>query len=1283
LGTALHHSRDPRICCLGAAALLLALAIPGSAQKPGAAPTPAAAPSSGVHILSVHGYPELHVDGHPFFIHAASFPYYRIPEDLWSHSLDRYRDLGINTIDLRIPWNWHELHEGDFDFDGHTQARRDLRGLLRMISEKGFRLIARPGPTIGDEWRNGGYPDWLLRNEDYKLPAVEQIAGFYPLAARIQATDPEAAAKKWISNATHMRYAALWLAAVAHELTPYNSSRTVTISLRPAHEGDSTNQQSSGPLLFVFLDNTAALDAAGHDPATYWQYIKTLRDALTTGGIEALFVVTASHAENGFEQDATGSSIAIAGQWFLSPDTRSQVENTKSNRLRLQDSDAQTLALLTQSLRTQPDFPAFLSDFQAGWFTPWDDAGPPRSPPFQTLLSSRWLLAQGAAGIEYSPLQDSLTPPGYQTARASRSYRWDAALDLSGVRQARATAVERNAQLLEPWGEFLASAHPRASIGLVDWRGGLSRVEGLPPLSAESAAEESRVTLRQIQRVAFVAGLPVELADPAIQPVDSLLHYPVLLLMIPRAFHGTAFLPAGTQTALLDYVRRGGTLVCIADVPAGRVFDEALRDATWTQLAEGMKATKLGQGQVIDWGKDFYSWVDPTENFESDQAHPEAGEAMAELHNLVQQVGIRSPIIQAPGQSGALLVQELLPNESSGPLGAPDDDCSLRRPHCGEGLLSVTNWSSNAPVQENLRILPPNVNARGGSESDYVELPVEVPIGESLMLPLNTPLCPQDARPDACSDRVVAAGAELLGAVRDGKALRLSFYAPTNATILLRLRAAPASVDLPSQLPVPKPKIERRAPRLPTSDISVVEPPPPMDSQSGFAFPERTLEGKYDKVTGIFTVVLPRGAAPSFRRELQIHLPYTPDAPEQKKPAKRRGNGYRYTIPDAVRLPLGEGSALSTIPPLIVLNRDRSPQLSIDAENLNDSPLTVQATVDGTLHGSETLRITELGDEIETIRMHSNGPVDLPQNGISEGKLTLTGDHPGYRDSPISFISADGDAPIHYQFDFERSGETNWVLENGRVRLILLPIAGGQAVALVDKSSGYNLTTMVGGMRDFLRFPKSDETLPEPMIDVPYAAEWQTAANNSGERMVARWPQGVPGLGSIVKTIRMDGKDGKDTIETDYEIGRSFSRDATGAAVDTTAQTNLVTAFSVPASALQSEKTQLCWGGAPDHQDSNSGIVSNATGVAELCKEFEEDGDPIVIPPGFAKLEVRSPGRPTLKLEWKSPGAADFDRVTIEQKNYSVRIALAFPSVTDGTNAAHFVVRYTIVRPAQ
>ena len=79
-----------------------------------------------MEIVSNSGEPKLRVGGVPFFVHAAQFDYFRIPPDLWPRSLLRYRDLGINTIDIRIPWNWHEPQDAKFDFDGHTNPNRDF-----------------------------------------------------------------------------------------------------------------------------------------------------------------------------------------------------------------------------------------------------------------------------------------------------------------------------------------------------------------------------------------------------------------------------------------------------------------------------------------------------------------------------------------------------------------------------------------------------------------------------------------------------------------------------------------------------------------------------------------------------------------------------------------------------------------------------------------------------------------------------------------------------------------------------------------------------------------------------------------------------------------------------------------------------------------------------------------------------------------------------------------------------------------------------------------------------
>ena len=128
-------------------------------------------PPRGVEIVEHGGYPELRVDGAPFFIHSASFFYYRIPRDQWESLLKNYHSNGINTLDLYIPWDWHEPKQDEFDFDGHTNPRRNLRALLTLIAQEGFKLIARPGPEILNEWRHGGYPGWLLE----RPPGIPEI----------------------------------------------------------------------------------------------------------------------------------------------------------------------------------------------------------------------------------------------------------------------------------------------------------------------------------------------------------------------------------------------------------------------------------------------------------------------------------------------------------------------------------------------------------------------------------------------------------------------------------------------------------------------------------------------------------------------------------------------------------------------------------------------------------------------------------------------------------------------------------------------------------------------------------------------------------------------------------------------------------------------------------------------------------------------------------------------------------------------------------------------------
>ena len=1219
--------------------------------------TQTAGANAGVHVVSVNGYPELRVDGRPFFVNAAQFDYFRIPRDLWSKSLDRYRQLGINTIDLRIPWNWHEPKEGEFDFDGHTNSRRDLHGLLELISQDGFRLIARPGPTIGDEWRNGGYPDWMLSRAEFEMSKEQDLSGLYPPGERLAHLNAEAGAALWLANATHLQYARLWLAAVAKQIAPYASNKT------------------PGNLLFVILDDSAYQAGAGLNGGKYAEYLKAIRDALAGDGVEAIFAVAAAYAQDGVAPSVEKSGIFVTGDWF-SNDAAFAKGDDGAKTVRLRDSDAQRLSLLTQTLRTKSSFPAILSDFQAGWFTPADDAQPKISPPANTLLASRWLMAQGLGGIEYSPLQETLTPPGYEVASVNREFRWDAALDLSGEPQPRAHALERNAKMLEMWSEFLASAHPRPEIGLVDWRSGLFELDRSAVEIPEGTLIDASTLAMKVERVAELAGNPMAMVDPANQPADVFRHYPVLLLIIPDSLRGRDFLPERTQKALLEYVRQGGTLLCNPERPAGQTFDEQLRGIPTESDKKGLGTIKLGSGKIVFWSKDFYSWADTDESFAASLERQEANWAISELQAVSQSEGLRPPVIQQASNVIALRVAELLPNAQDEQFGAAAKDCASH-PRCVAGLLSATNWSGDA-VQETLKILSPGASAMAAANADYTELPVQIPAHESLMLPLNFPLCSSGAGADGCPDRIVAAGAELLNTSRDTKALTLTFYAPTTATILMHLRSAPTKVDIPAEPGTSAEATERRARLRERGEQAgrYVEgiPIPPDPREFGADFPERNLEGRYDKATGIYEVVMPRGAAPDFSRKIEFHLNYVPDVPEEKKPAKQRGRGYQYSVADAVRLPLGEGTSLPTDPPLILLDKDRNGQLLLQASNLDDSSLTLQGTVSGPAQGSESLQMDQHQETIETVKLRASGSPDPADTTLLAGSVNVSGGHGGDRSSPVRFLVAEDATPVHYEYDFERSGSPDWVLENNHLRLIVQPAAGGEIVALVEKQSGVNLTTTSGSLRDLMQLAKGSDaasgSLLDMMFNVPYFPDWRISKNDAAIHLTAVWPKSAPLSGEIEKTIRMFQKDERDAVEVEYQFHPA------AAAGDQRAEAAAapVSAFSVPAIAQSPETTQFCWFAGADQKTTQSSSQANSAQPAPTCVPFVPAGAPIVLPAETRRLEIRSLGRPTLGMEWTA------GRVALEQKQFSARVLFEIGPPPGKSASANWksTLRYTV-----
>jgi Glycosyl hydrolases family 35 len=1222
--------------------------IPSAGNLALAAPQDASAANdlSGARIVQDQGWPELQVDGKPFFVHGAAFDYFGVPQDLWAHSLDRYREMGINTIDLTIPWNWHEPSEGEFDFDGHTNPRRDLRGLLRLIADRGFRLIVHAGPQMTATWRLAGYPEWLVRRPEYGMTAEQLADGAEPHMAEEFHRDAEAAAGEWLARQSFVRAREEWIAALARELAHYDSQKKISIH-PPDTWGTSAAQDASGPLLFMVVgddlgDRTArasTADAAQESgEANLARYVSEICAEFAAGGVNAPCLVSRGDlAESGLAVPSARSAAAgVAGQWIFSPTEEGAASAAPAGET-LDAEDAETLALLADTLAEQSNIPALIAAFHAGGYAAPNEDSPARVAASATILGTRLLLGRGIGGIVYAPLQDSLTPASYEAPGTNRYLNRDVALDMEGNPRAQAAAVERNGRFVKLWGEQLASSHLRADLGVVDLR-------------AEAAGDGTRSggaerTLEQVLRVAELAGRTPEVLDPATQSVERLLRDPVLLLVAPKTGPGgERKLPENAQQALLEYVRRGGTLIAERAEPTLPGLS-ALWNASGSELRMEKGAAAIrrayGDGTTIEWAQDFYSWVEPSESFGETRARPEAAEAIKELSRLMGDIGAPAAIHRsdAAAPDDSLVLSELVGHEAKGP-NAPGASCAAR-PLCAAGLLSATNLDTTRAAEADLDILGP-AEKDTGTYRGTLHLHVGVPAGESLLLPLHAPLCNGAAPEEKCSDEVITAGAELLGAEREKNVLELTFYAPMSAKAELRLESEPAKVELD----------------------------------------EMSVNGQWSRPIHMLEVNVLRGAAPDYLRVLTIYLRYTPHVAEKPAPAKHPSSAFDVSVLNGARLPLGQGPALGSVPPLIFLSRDpekeeKDERLLLRTNDRGEGAVNFEARLTGPFTGADSVRVNSGGTLFTAIKAAADPLTSAawPPGGRLPGELSLTAGQQTLR-IPLAFQAVDSDGTFHYTFDFERDGSTEWVFGGDALQVFLSPRDGGRMLALVSESSGENFTTTVGALRDW--FLVDGETEPRDFtFNRAYSAEWidaetpaaaasPVAATDAGGASTPAAPAGTiqsPGVrmrydareagadgARIEKTVRLIAPA---TIEVRYRVslnsesGISLSSDSL----------QFVTASSLAAESGEDRATEFCWVAADGKTDA-------------ACERFVPMGSPLEPPAGARQLEIRTPGHAALDFEWSS-GA-----VRLVMKFDAVLLEVAVP-LADGL-PAETALRYTV-----
>ena len=158
-------------------------------------------------------------------------------------------------------------------------------------------------------------------------------------------------------------------------------------------------------------------------------------------------------------------------------------------------------------------------------------------------------------------------------------------------------------------------------------------------------------------------------------------------------------------------------------------------------------------------------------------------------------------------------------------------------------------------------------------------------------------------------------------------------------------------------------------------------------------------------------------------------------------------------------------------------------------------------------------------------------------------------------------------------------------------------------------------------------------------------------------------PDILPAGAGIQKTIRLtDAK----TLQADYRV-QLFQNGS--AAPESSPAQSFVAVNSVPAQVRGDRSTRFCW-------------VNSDPGVH--CEPFSPDHAAVELPEDRYRLEVRTPGRPRLALEWSCtrPATQPCGHMRIEMMRFSALLKLQFPPLIPGGEPAEYSIRFSVL-PAE
>jgi Glycosyl hydrolases family 35 len=114
-------------------------------------------------VRAEHGY--LRVDSKRIPLLSGELQFWRIDPSGWQSALRAVSSERLPIVSTYLSWRRHAL-EPDAPLSWRHDERLDLRRFLALCATHRLLVQLKPGPWICAEERNGGYPDWLLADDE-------------------------------------------------------------------------------------------------------------------------------------------------------------------------------------------------------------------------------------------------------------------------------------------------------------------------------------------------------------------------------------------------------------------------------------------------------------------------------------------------------------------------------------------------------------------------------------------------------------------------------------------------------------------------------------------------------------------------------------------------------------------------------------------------------------------------------------------------------------------------------------------------------------------------------------------------------------------------------------------------------------------------------------------------------------------------------------------------------------------------------------------------------------